>query len=283
MRAIQSVLSQSWQDYEIIVVSDGSADNTQSLLEGMTDPRIRYFKHQTPKGASAARNTGIRNARGKYLAFLDDDDEWTPDKLELQVPLLMNSGGRVGLVYAWMKYMENGKTIRIYNPSLRGRIFEDMLDKQAIGNSSSAVIKREVVDKIGLFDERLWRGNDGDYWRRISKIYEVDYVPRVLVKVHVGDWERLSGVSRVGILREIYAFQSQLEKFEPDYRRCPDKKVIIFSKLCTDYLYTGQLRQCLGQIAKIISSEASPKWKAVALCLIIKRFLSLLKVYINRT
>ncbi len=86
-RAIKSVLNQTYQDFEIIVVDDCSEDNTEEIVKSFNDSRIRYIKHKKNKGGSAARNTGIKRARGKYIAFLDDDDEWLPSKLEKQIML----------------------------------------------------------------------------------------------------------------------------------------------------------------------------------------------------
>ena len=90
-RAIDSVLSQTYKDFELIIVSDGSADETDKVIVSYTDPRIRFLKHDKSRGASAARNTGIRASIGQYIAFLDDDDEWTLDKLEVQVPVIEKS------------------------------------------------------------------------------------------------------------------------------------------------------------------------------------------------
>src|SRR4030043_1337098 len=86
-RSIRSVLNQTYQDLEVIVVDDGSKDNTAEIVRGITDPRIVFLKHEKNRGVSAARNTGLKAARGKYIAFQDSDDEWLPQKLEKQLEL----------------------------------------------------------------------------------------------------------------------------------------------------------------------------------------------------
>ena len=87
-RAVDSVLAQTYGDYEMVIVDDCSSDNTQDVIAGFSDPRIRSFRHDRNRGQSAAINTGIAHARGEYIGFLDDDDEWLPTKLEGQVALL---------------------------------------------------------------------------------------------------------------------------------------------------------------------------------------------------
>lgn len=98
-RAIQSVLDQRFPDLEIIVVDDASTDDTAQVIEGFRDPRIRYFRHNTNRREAASRNTGVQNAVGDYIAFLDDDDVWLPDKLAIQVNLLDISSLKIGAVY----------------------------------------------------------------------------------------------------------------------------------------------------------------------------------------
>ena len=101
-RAVNSVLAQTYTDYEIIIIDDCSSDDTQEVIRAFTDPRIRVIRHGTNRGAAAARNTGIDQARGKYIAFLDDDDECTPNRLADQVSVL-DSNLSIGMVYGWIE------------------------------------------------------------------------------------------------------------------------------------------------------------------------------------
>ena len=98
--AIQSVLSQTFQDFEIVVVDDASQDHTCKVVHDFHEKKIRYIKHDVNKGIAAVRNTGLLNSKGKYIGFLDDDDEWLPQKLQLQVDLLERRPTKVGLVYS---------------------------------------------------------------------------------------------------------------------------------------------------------------------------------------
>lgn len=236
-RAINSVLGQTWQgEIEIMVVSDGSTDNTAKVIKSIDDSRIKFFKHSFLRGASAARNTAMRAAKGKYIAFLDDDDEWTSNKLEVQMPVIEHSAPEVGLVYAWMEYSRDGKFDHVNKPELRGNVFAEMLDKQAIGGCPTIIIKREVIDKIGYFDESLLRGNDGDYWRRISKHYHVDYVPEVLARIYIGHDDRISCTNKKMLSAEIFNYQKRLEVFRDEFNKYPEKKMSILIKIGIDYL-----------------------------------------------
>lgn len=98
-RAIQSVLAQTYEDFEIIVVDDASTDVTEQVVKSFADDRINYIRHQKNKGGSSARNTGIKAAKGEFIAFLDSDDEWVPKKLEKEINRLQTLSNEVGVFY----------------------------------------------------------------------------------------------------------------------------------------------------------------------------------------
>lgn len=106
-RAVNSVLAQTFSDYELIIVDDCSSDDTQEVIAEFTDPRIRSVRHKENRGLPASRNTGVRNAKGEYIAFLDDDDEYTPERLSLQVSRFEAASPAVGLVYGWMDKVDD--------------------------------------------------------------------------------------------------------------------------------------------------------------------------------
>lgn len=250
--AIESVLNQTYGNIELIVVDDNSSDNTQELTRSLKE-KIIYMRHNKCLGGAAARMTGSKKASGEYIAFLDDDDQWTPNKLEKQLPVIEKSPPEVGLVYAWMEYFENGKSRGLRAPELRGDVFVEMLDKQAIGGCPTIIIKREVIDKIGFFDESLPRGNDGNYWRRIAKHYSVDFIPKVLAIIHIGHDDRISVVSRTNLRNAILAFEKRLQVFSKDFDKYPRQKATVLAKLGTTYLQTGQTKKglyCLGNMLR---------------------------------
>jgi len=274
IRSIESVLYQTYKDFELIIVSDGSTDGTDKIVASYADPRIRFLKHEKSRGASAARNTGIRASIGTYIAFLDDDDEWTHNKLEVQVPIIEKSAPEVGLVYAWMEYFENGKSRRIHAPELRGNVFVEMLDKQAIGGCPTVIIKREIIKNVGYFDESLLRGNDGDYWRRISKQYQVDFVPEVLAKIFIGHENRISVNSHKNINDEIIAFEKRLQFFKDDFDKHPFQKIVVYSKIVSSCLNCGNFNKCFHYFKGVLKSDITFKQKVSLIYKILNSLMS---------
>jgi len=174
-RAIKSVLEQTYQDFEIIVVDDGSTDNTEEVIKEFQeqDKRIKYIKHDKNKGGSAARNTGIKAARGEYIAFQDSDDEWLPEKLEKQMKVFKNALPEVGVVYTGFLRIKNGK--ENYIPSSwvikkEGNIHDELLRGNFV-TTQSIIIRKECFKKAGMFDEKLPRLQDWELVIRLSKYY----------------------------------------------------------------------------------------------------------------
>lgn len=213
-RAVASVLQQSYSSFEIIVVDDGSTDRTAEVLAGFSDPRIRYLRLPKNTGGAAARNLGIREAGGRYIAFLDSDDEWLPSKLEKQVPVLERSNENLGVIYCNYAfiYPEGIQDIR---PGLRGHIFQELLKGSCPAITSAVLIDRLCFEKLGGFDERLPSYQDYDLWLRIAKHYQFDFVDSSLVRIHMPDFNRVS----VDLNRRIPGFIIFLEKWGSQFRR----------------------------------------------------------------
>ena len=184
-KAIKSVLNQTYQDFEIIVIDDGSTDNTKETVKSFNNFKIRYICHTNNQGVSVARNTGIRASRGKYIALLDSDDEWLPEKLDKQIKVFKSEFPEVGVVYSNVLYIdESGKNMnKLRNPKkVEGYIYEDLLGGNYVGTPSTLLIKKECFNQVGLFDDLLNAENDWDMWIRIAKYYRFALIKIPLVK-----------------------------------------------------------------------------------------------------
>jgi len=185
--AIQSVLNQSLQDFELIVVDDASMDSTREIVNQFKDKRIKYIRHEINKGEAASRNTGILNSTGEYIALLDDDDEWFPDKLKVQVDCLQKRYDDVGCIYCGLIFVHrtDNRILRQIVPNKKGNIYKEMVSKNVIDSPSSVVIKRQCFEKVGLFDEDLPYFVDYDFFLRVSKFFSFDYIERPLLIYYV--------------------------------------------------------------------------------------------------
>ena len=216
-RAIKSVLNQTYQDFEIIVVDDGSTDNTGEIIRGFKDKRVKYIKkYKENKGSSVARNIGIKVARGKYIALLDSDDEWLPEKLDKQIKVLQSESPEVGVVYSNLLYIdENGKNMsKFRNPKKEGYIYEDLLGKNYVGTDSTLLIRKECFNRVGLFDDLLNTQQDWDMWIRIAKYYRFALikVPLVKYRLHSNQISRNLELKIITANRILVKYKDELKK-----------------------------------------------------------------------
>lgn len=183
--AIESVLRQTFTDYEIIVVDDGSTDNTREVVEKFVaqhPSRVRYL-YQPHQERAVARNQGIQAATGEYIAFLDADDEWLPHKLALQVPIL-DQYPKVGLVHSKVVFMDRDGR-KIGSPPHRETPNGFVLKELLCGNfiwCLTVLCRRQCFDECGWFDTDTIPAEDWDMWVRIAARYALHYIPEVLAR-----------------------------------------------------------------------------------------------------
>jgi glycosyltransferase involved in cell wall biosynthesis len=174
-RAIESALKQTYKNIEIIIVDDGSTDNTEEIVEGFSEPRIIYIRHSENLGCSAAKNTGIKNSKGYFIAFLDSDDEYLPRKIAKSVEAFKNSSPRLGIVASnYYKGNKNDRNIAV------GKTYKI----KRLSLISSWVIRRDVFEKIGIFDERLILSQDIDFMIRFRKKLSFCFIEEPLQIIH---------------------------------------------------------------------------------------------------
>jgi glycosyltransferase involved in cell wall biosynthesis len=192
-RAIKTVVAQSYEDWELIVVDDASTDGPEEVVRTLGDGRMVYVRHPQNCGGGAARNTGIRLARGKYVAFLDSDDEWFPEKLARDVAAFTRPGGDIGLVYCGKELVDpEGRVLLRRIPALQGDLYRQLLAHDFIGSCSRVAVRRDILEAAGGFDESLPSGQDWDMWVRAGRLAKVACVPECLVRRHLGH-EQISG------------------------------------------------------------------------------------------
>jgi glycosyltransferase involved in cell wall biosynthesis len=185
--ALRSVMRQTLPDLEVVVVDDGSTADVLPVLNAVDDGRIRYFKHESNRGEAAARNTGILNARGAYLAFLDDDDQWLPEKLHLQLERFGRGSDRVGCVYGGYETVRayDGQVVSRRLPTMRGDLSRELSRRNVIGIPSTVMLTRECIERVGLCDEAIAYGTDHDLWIRVARDYHFDFVANVVAQYSV--------------------------------------------------------------------------------------------------
>ena len=208
--AIASVLEQSYQDFEILVIDDASTEETQAVVARFGDARIHYFRNSKNLGEGGSTNAGLARAAGEYIGFLHDDDTWLPTKLAAQVELLDRCPKTVGGVYTGYFRIDvaSGATIATVLPEKRGNIYADLRAQNWIGSPSAVLLRRECFDKVGRFDAEMKFGVDYDMWIRISRFYDFEAVNEPLIRYAVHP-DRLSADSRA----ILYGKEAQLAKY----------------------------------------------------------------------
>ncbi len=176
-QAVDSILQQTWKNLEVIVVDDGSTDNTpEVMLNYSTDSRVNYIRNEN-QGQPKAKNCGIKNTKGDFIAFCDADDFWEANKLEIQMPLFSNP--KVGVVYSEVSFIDehNRRYIKEdHEVRHSGTITNQMLIENFVPFGTS-VIRRTCIEQNGIFDEEFRMGIDWDLWLRYSLSWEFIYTP----------------------------------------------------------------------------------------------------------
>lgn len=219
--ALESVLSQTYQNFEILIVDDGSTDDTKEVILSLDNPKIRYI-YQENAGASAARNTGIKNAKGEFIAFLDSDDTWYPEKLEKQLEVFRNNEN-VDIVYSameWIQVRTGKKDLNRYKNYKTREDFVKFLLCYMLPIGSCIIFKKSVFDKAGIYDETLNVAEDWDLCLRFAPLFNFYYHDEVLASCYrhnkslsqTADFERVEKI-HFTVLERFFDNQENLEKY----------------------------------------------------------------------
>jgi glycosyltransferase involved in cell wall biosynthesis len=213
-RAVQSVLDQTFLDFEILVIDDASTDGTESLVRSFQDPRIVYVRLDENGGNAVARNAGVRRARGRYISFLDSDDEFLPGCLEAVTVNLGGSPPDIGFTWVGRNVVRQSASgpIQITEPARIPPAVDDdylsFLMQFRGGTSHGLTVKRNCFEEVGYFDESLRAAVDTDFVLRLVQHYSYVEIDQPLVRYHVHDGERVSRNSR----EKAIAYDGLLEK-----------------------------------------------------------------------
>ena len=239
--ALRGVLGQTRPADEVIVVDDGSTDETQSVVRGFDN--VRYVRQEN-RGVGAARNLGVANSTGTLIAFADADDIWRPQKLERQIAQFAGDD-EIGLVHCGLREFDDttGETVKLHVEGAEGRVADHLLlwKKPGItGAGGTIMVRRKAFESAGGFDEGMSVGEDLDFCYRVAREYKIGFLPEVLVdyRAHSANAHRDVGAMEAGMSR-FYA-----KAFAVDNDAVQDLRTAAFSNfyriLGASYLRTGQ-------------------------------------------
>ena len=261
-RAVNSVLAQTFTDFELIIVDDASPDRTPQVAAAFNDPRVRHVRHPRGKGPAGARNTGIAQSRGRYVAFLDDDDEFLPQKLERQVRALDAAPPQVGMAYVQAEYVgPDGEVQRTLRHTEEGDLFDELLALRLFfGIGSTAMFRASVFAEIGGFDETLAQGEDPDFACVLARRYHIACVPRILARLHIGH-PRMSTPTRRTLLDRRDHLLHHQAKFRAELAARRRTRAAIWRRLAIAELRLRHRRPALRAIARaILTDPATTLW-----------------------
>lgn len=280
-RSIQSVLRQSYGNLELLVIDDGSDDETAEIVSAISDPRLRYISLSENTGVSAARNAGIGLARGEFIAFQDSDDEWLPNKLAKQVSAIEEKPD-VAVVFCTLKriYEQEGESHlnpRIPVPTARDALLRQLLIRNLAWTQTWLVRKsvlEEYTSQQGPFHPELSRGEDWELILRIAVDHKLMHLPEVLVLAYKTQGSLLAGDKALG-----QTFRVMLERHPALFQKFPDLHALYCRRLASlamEYESAALARQWVFRA--LHSQPAQPvNYLALMTSLLGKRIYSILR------
>lgn len=252
-RCLDSVLSQSYENIEVIIVDDCSSDNTTEVVNEyqQKDSRIKYIRHETNKRNAHARNTALENCTGYYVAFMDDDDEWIDsDKVKKQVEIFESSDDKkLGIVCSGVRLFSDEETYKDKIIEKPKDLVSYILSRNGIIYSPTVMTKRDIMIEVGGFDTNLPRGIDSDFYRMciVKYGYDVYFMEDITTGVHEYGDDRMTPVStEKAILKDIQSNEICLEKYKDFFSKFKeakrDRRVGLFKKYLKLFLTTKKIQ-----------------------------------------
>lgn len=229
-RAIRSVLGQTYQNIEHIIVDAASSDNTYDVVSSFADSRLNYVKLEENYLPAISVNIGVQHSQGDYLCFLDDDDEYLPARIEKTIEKFQELDDNYGLVYCWMTYYDSktGQIDRIHAPKLRGFVGDDVVEspEKSVSGTPTYTFRRSVFLELGGWRTDIGIVSDWELAARLCQKWKVDFVPESLVKVNINHGvQRMSedGFYNNMAPKQILFANHFLEEFSHVYKKYPKR------------------------------------------------------------
>lgn len=261
-RAINSALAQQYPKFEVIVVDDNDPQTeerqkTEKIISRYSDERLIYLKHEKNKNGSAARNTGMKYSSGEYITFLDDDDEYYPNKIKEQVGVLSNLNNSYGACYSSYEKIDQYGNKQISAETAEGDVKVQVLSKNLfVGSGSNFMFRSSIVNDIGYFDVSFDRNQDLEYLARISLKYKIKYVDKIHFLIHNEIREKKYSYSELVSIHDNYRkkFANYIRKLEYKEQQTVNKVLALMDFRIA--LFSGKIIEAI-KIVK--NSELSVK------------------------
>jgi glycosyltransferase involved in cell wall biosynthesis len=259
LETLESVQQQTFSDFEVIVIDDGSTDRTRELVESIADDRIKVFSYPNG-GMCVARNRGIYHATGEFIAPLDSDDLWTPDKLELQLAALQKHPD-AGVAYSWTSdFIDGQEEISCrYDPVLfEGNVLPELLVRNFLNSGSNPLIRRKAIESVGEFDPACTLCADWDYWVRLAMQWPFVVVPKYQIRYRLSPY---SGSAKVKAIEKdgLFTIEKVYSMVTPELQSLKSQTLADF------YHYCAQQYLRYGKNVSEVNQAAPRIWKAIHL------------------
>ena len=247
-RCITSILDQTYANIEVILVDGASTDNTDEVVSSFNDDRVKYIKLKENLPVIETWNFAIKNCSGKFISFLDSDDEYELSKIEKQVNLINSLTEDYGMVYCWMRYIDSQskKTIKIHNPKLRGFVGKEVVAKTIVSGTPSFLFRADALRISGGWKSEIGMVSDWELAVRFCQNWKVDFVPEPLVKVFVNhNLNQMTSTSYYENLHErIIIFHNYfLIEFSNVFENYPNRKEYHLLRLVYSYTFLGMYKK----------------------------------------
>lgn len=283
-RAIESILAQTCKHFRLVIIDDGSTDNSrETIAQYLCDERVRYI-YQANRGFSAALNRGIQESSGCLVGFIGQDDLWMPNKLELQEKFFCRHTD-VGLVHSnYYSLDSEERTIKAVKTKLRSLSSKQEMIKWLFLTNNLAfetvLVRRKCFDEVGLFDERMVGYSDHDMWLRIAGSFKIDYLDLPLVKKRQHELQ-LSSVRREGVLKDEFLLAQKTIDRYPFLKKLELKKLApLYYEWGIELLQQGNTKDAKQKLQKAIRCRPC-KLKSTAAYMLPELYMSLLDIYLK--